>query len=297
MHGGPERGGRVLVVAEGGHGPLVRALAAEGHEVDTRLPAEALGETPDVIVVVRPDPAAAVLATLARRARLPVAPVIVLSGAAPPKVRASLLRAGAHTCLRDPVDPAELLAAVAGALAVKRSRDAEPDGEGLTDPVTGLGNRRLGERELDLFVARSTRHGHALSLVMGGLDGLPAVVEAHGPDAADAVLRDAGARFAFTLRSGDVIVRWEADEFLMMLPDTDRNGTHRAAERLRRCISADPFTVGAKTVELTASIGWAGWVGEDPAEFKLRVDRWLRQAREAGGDAVRPGVTRADAAG
>ena len=51
----------------------------------------------------------------------------------------------------------------------------------------------------------------------------------------------------------------------MMLPDTDRDGTHRAAERLRRCISAAPFTVGAETVELTASVGWAGWLGEDPA--------------------------------
>ena len=47
---------------------------------------------------------------------MPVAPVIVLSGAAPAKVRASLLRAGAHTCLRDPVDPGELMAAVAAAL-------------------------------------------------------------------------------------------------------------------------------------------------------------------------------------
>jgi diguanylate cyclase (GGDEF)-like protein len=280
MEGGP---GRVLVVAEGAHEPLVRALIAEGHEADGRLPAEALGPPPDVIVVVRADPAAAVLAALERRARVPVAPVIVLSGAAPAKVRASLLRAGAHTCLPDPVDPGELMATVAGALAVKRARDADPEAERLTDPVTGLGNRRLGERELDLLVARSTRHGHALSLVKVGLDGFDA------PAAADAVLHDAGARLARTLRSGDVIVRWEGDEFLMMLPDTDREGTHRAAERLCRCISAAPFTVGADTVELTASIGWAGWLGEDASEFALRVDRWLGQARDAGGDAVRPG--------
>ena len=40
--------------------------------------------------------------------------------------------------------------------------------------------------------------------------------------------------------------------------------------------------------ELTASVGWADWRGEDPSEFKLRVERSLRQAREAGGDVVRP---------
>ena len=284
-------GGRVLVVAEGGHEPLVRALAADGHEADARLPAEALGPPPDVIVVVRSDPAAAVLAALERRARLPVAPVIVLSGAVSPKERAGLLRAGAHTCLPDPVHPDELLAAVAGALAIQRSRDASGDEpESLSDAVTGLGNRRLGERELDLFVARSTRHGHALSLVKAGLDGFGALP----PEAADAVLHDAGARLARTLRSGDVIVRWDGPVFLMTLPDTPREGTHRAAERLRRSISAAPFTVGPETVELTASVGWADWRGEDPSEFKLRVDRWLRQAREAGGDVVRPGVTRGD---
>jgi two-component system cell cycle response regulator len=218
--------------------------------------------------------------------------VIVLSGAAPPGERAGLLRAGAHTCLPDPVHPGELLATVAAALAVQRSRNASEDAEALTDSLTGLGNRRLGERELDLFVARSTRHDHALAVVMAAIDDLDAVASAHGPQAADAVLKEAGGRLAHTLRSGDVIVRWDHAEFLMMLPDTDRDGTHRAAERLRRAIAVAPFTAGASTVELTASVGWADWRGEDPSEFKLRIDRALRQAREAGGDVVRPGAQR-----
>jgi two-component system cell cycle response regulator len=292
MQAAAEPGGRVLVVAEGGHEGLARALEAEGHEVDSRLPAAALGPAPDVVVAVRASSGAAVLVAHERRHRLPIAPVIVLSGAAPPAERAGLLRAGAHACLPDPVHPAELLAAVAGALAIQRSRDASGTPEALTDALTGLGNRRLGERELDLFVARSTRHGHALAAVMAAIDDLPAAAAAHGPQAADALLRDAGARLAHTLRSGDVIVRWDGAEFLMMLPDTDRDGTHRAADRLRRSIAAPPFTFGSATVELTASVGWADWRGEDPHEFKLRIDRALRQAREAGGGVVRPGVVR-----
>ena len=292
MQAGPEPGGRVLVVAESGHEPLARALAAEGHEVESRLPASALGPLPDVVVAVRASSGAAVLAALERRHRLPAAPVIVLSGAVPPSERAGLLRAGAHTCLPDPVHPAELLAAVAGALAIQRSRNVSTEGpEGLSDALTGLGNRRLGERELDLFVARSTRHGHALAVVMAAIDDYAAFSESRGRPAADAALNEAGARLARTLRSGDVIVRWDGPEFLMMLPDTDREGTHRAAERLRRAISAVPFTLGPATVELTASVGWADWRGEDPSEFKLRVERSLRQARAAGGDVVRPEAT------
>jgi two-component system cell cycle response regulator len=271
----------------------VRALQADGHEVEIRLPASALGPPPDVVVAVRASSGAAVLAALERRDRLPVAPVIVLSGAVPAGERAGLLRAGAHTCLPDPVHPEELLAAVAGALAIQRSRNASAEEpEGLSDSLTGLGNRRLGERELDLFVARSTRHGHALAVVIAELDDFDALAATHGSPAGDAVLHDAGARLARTLRSGDVIVRWDGAEFLMMLPDTDRDGTHRAAERLRRSIAAAPFTIGPETVELTVSVGWADWRGEDPSEFKLRVERSLRQAREAGGDVVRPGVVR-----
>jgi len=285
MEAGAEPGGRVLVVAESGHEPLVRALAAEGHDVDTRLPASALGPAPDVVVAVRASSGAAVLAALERRYRLPVAPVIVLSGTVPPRERAGLLRAGAHTCLPDPVHPAELLAAVAGALAIQRSRNASAaEPEALSDPLTGLGNRRLGERELDLFVARSTRHGHALAVVRSAIDGFSEL----GPEAGDSVLHETGARLAHTLRSGDVIVRWDGPGFLMMLPDTDREGTFRAAERLRRSISAAPFTVGPETLEITISVGWADWRGEDPSEFKLRVERSLRQAHEAGGDVVRP---------
>jgi diguanylate cyclase (GGDEF)-like protein len=267
-----EEAGRVLVVAEAGHEPIVRALAGEGHTVEARAPAEVLGPVPDVVVAVRADAGAAVLAALERRHRLPAAPVIVLTGAVPPAERAGLLRAGAHTCLPDPVDPGELLAAVAAALAVQRSRTAPAQPEGLTDPLTGLGNRRLGERELELFVARSTRHGHGLSVVIACVD---------GAGAADAPLRDVGARLARTLRSGDVIVRWEAGEFLMMLPDTDTDGAQRAAERLHRAIADAP---GAETV----SVGWAVWHGEDAREFRLRADHALRRAREAGGDRVFP---------
>src|SRR5215218_6490691 len=225
-----EAAGRVLVVAEAGHEPIVRALAQEGHTVEARAPAEALGPAPDVVIAVRADAGAAVLAVLDRHHGLPVAPVIVLTGAISPGERAGLLRAGAHTCLPDPVHPEELLAAVGGALAVRRSRLAPAEPEGLTDPLTGLGNRRLGKRELALFVARSTRHGHALALVIAAVDG----------DVPDAILSDVGARLARTLRSGDVIVRWQAGEFLMMLPDTDTAGTQRAAERLRRAIADAP---------------------------------------------------------
>ena len=132
MQAGSDPGGRVLVVAESGYEPLVRALTAEGHAVDTRLPASALGPPPDVVVAVRASSGAAVLAALERRHRLPVAPVIVLSGAVPAGERAGLLRAGAHTCLPDPVHPDELLAAVAGALAMQRSRNASAEApEGL----------------------------------------------------------------------------------------------------------------------------------------------------------------------
>ena len=177
MEAGAEPGGRVLVVAEGGHEPLVRALAAEGHEVDTRLPASALGPGARRRRGVRAASGAAVLAALERRD----AP----AGRAGDRAqRRGAAAASAPACCapaRTPACPTRCIPASCSPRWRARSPSsaaatpsaAEP--EGLSDPVTGLGNRRLGERELDLFVARSTRHGHALAAGQAALDGFDAL--------------------------------------------------------------------------------------------------------------------------
>jgi two-component system cell cycle response regulator len=280
------------------HDGLRRLLAGFGEctvaEAGDAALARLRDAPPDAVVVVRAEPAAAVLDALPRRRGLAAAAVVVLSGGAGPDARAELLRAGAHACVGDPVTPVELRAVVEGALAVKRCSDAldaasrEHERQALTDPLTGLGNRRLGERELEQLVALATRHSHALAVIEVDVDGFKQVNDAHGHDAGDHVLREVAERLADTLRGGDMIARWGGEEFVAMLPDTGPEGARRGAERLRAAIADAPFQIGRSPIELTVSVGWADWRGEDASELMLRVDRALYQAKSAGRNTVRP---------
>jgi len=281
MDAGGQPEGLVLVVedAPGQHAALVRALAGREHRVIACPRAEAFdrlqAQEPDVVLVGRAGATAVLDAS-------PV-PVIVLAGSSGADERAALLAAGAGACLPDPLDPVELEGYIQVALRFRRLERLS-----LTDPVTGLGNRRHGEHELGQLVVRSSRHGHPLGLVLVDVDGFKSINDTHGHDAGDRALREVAKRMAACLRGSDTLARWGGEEFIVLLPDTEAAGVGQTAERLRRAVAADPFPVGGAAIELTISVGWADWRGEDPGEFVLRADRALSEAKTAGRNAVRP---------
>jgi two-component system cell cycle response regulator len=281
MDGGGQPERLVLVVedAPGQHAALVRALAGREHRVIACTHAEALerlrAHEPDVVLVGHSGATAMLDAS-------PV-PVIVLSGSSSAEERAALLSAGAAACLPDPLDPVELEGYIQVALRFRRLERLSH-----TDPVTGLGNRRHGEQELAQLVVRSSRHGHALGLVLVDLDGFKAINDTHGHAVGDRALREVAMRMAACLRGSDTLARWGGEEFVVLLPDTESSGVGLTAERLRRAVAADPFPVEGAAIALTISVGWADWRGEDPGEFLLRADRALYEAKTAGRNAVRP---------
>jgi hypothetical protein len=104
----------------------------------------------------------------------------------------------------------------------------------------------VGRLLLDRLVAEGVRYGRDFALVrisvpLGVADSLAPV-------------------FATCLRDADVIVRWEADELLALLPATDRAGAERAAQRLLDCVE-DPIAVGA-----------AHWVGDTAYDLLARAE-------------------------
>jgi len=287
---GPQ--GEVLVVedAEGEHAHLRRALAQRGHRVAaTRsedAPARIEAERPDV-VLVGASRATALLDALPAEQGVTLVPVLVLCEGEDVEERVALLRAGALRCFAARPDPLELEAQVGAAVAVGRRYSLLRE-LALTDPLTGLGNRRHGENELAQVVARSTRHGYPLGLALVDLDGFKAVNDTHGHDVGDTVLREAGARLSACLRGGDTLVRWGGEEFVAILPDTEPAGVLHTAGRLCRSVGCEPFPHGTTRIELTVSVGWADWRGEDPREYVLRADRALYDAKGAGRNTVRP---------
>ena len=87
-----------------------------------------------------------------------------------------------------------------------------------TDALTGLANARTLSRVLELEVARASRQGTDLSVVLFDVDGLAAANEAAGPAAGDDILREVAAVLAEAVRLVDTVARWGGDEFLLVAP-------------------------------------------------------------------------------
>ena len=281
---------------------LLRQLGDRGHRVagagdgDQAL-AQVEREPPDVVLLDDELPCAggeSVLARLLSHARLAAVPVIILTHSTDRQPLVDALQSGAHDYLRKPVDPAELDARVTAALRVKRLHDALLDAnrrlarQALTDELTGLANRRHGAHQLEREIALGVRHGRQLALVRVDVDHFKAINDSHGHQAGDQVLAAVAARLAQAVRGGDELARWGGDEFVAILPDTDKAGALRAAERLRAAVTGAPVEAAGASLPVTISVGWAHWAGDTPDDLLARADRALYKAKDSGRDAVWP---------
>jgi two-component system, cell cycle response regulator len=279
----------ILVV---GPAEPVAQLRGQGYEVAVAADGEAAlarvaERRPDAILLAG-DEAPAVLDRLRTDERLAAVPVIMLTG------EPDVLRRGAQDYLAAPYDPAELDARVMAALRVKALHDQLVEAnrrlaeQAMTDELTGLANRRHGAVALERAVALAVRHGHRLALARIDVDRFKAINDTHGHQAGDEVLAEVARRLAGSVRGGDELARWGGDEFVAILPATDRAGALRAAERMRAAVAAEPIDVRGAQVPVTISVGWAHWVGDTPDDLLARADRALYQAKDLGRDTVRP---------
>lgn len=156
-----------------------------------------------------------------------------------------------------------------------------------TDAVTGLANRRAMLERLDEALAHAHQTGQSLTLVMADVDHFKAINDRHGHDAGDTVLVAIGERLAATLRSQDTLARWGGEEFLLLLPGTGLQAGQAIAERLRRAISAAPFTVAGESVALTITQGLAtARPGMDAQSLIKAADQALYEGKRRGRDQV-----------
>ena len=95
----------------------------------------------------------------------------------------------------------------------------------LIDPLTGVGNRRALEEQLNQHVARAVRHERPLSVVTVDLDGLKRINDTEGHAAGDEAIRLLAVGLRGVLRASDTVFRIGGDEFVIVLPETDRAAT------------------------------------------------------------------------
>ena len=152
------------------------------------------------------------------------------------------------------------------------------------DALTGLWNRGALLDMLHNEIERSLRTRCPLGVLMLDIDHFKPVNDTRGHLAGDAVLREIGYRLSHATRPYDVTGRYGGEEFLVILPDCDREQTEGSAERIRAAIAAAPFPLAGSDISLTVSIG--ATVALDCAltetELLSLADLALYEAKSAG---------------
>lgn len=158
----------------------------------------------------------------------------------------------------------------------------------ITDPLTGLYNRRhffeLAEREFD----RARRYHHPLSVIMMDLDYFKQVNDTYGHLVGDQVLQTVAQRLQQELREVDLLGRYGGEEFTILLPETDFVGVHRVAERLCQRVGQTPIDTEREPVSITISLGVVG-MDESCTSLDVLIDRAdqaLYTAKQGGGNRV-----------
>ena len=153
----------------------------------------------------------------------------------------------------------------------------------LTDPLTGLGNRRAADERLAHMLDLRQRHGWSFAALLLDVDRFKNVNDVYGHPAGDAVLRTLSRTLVASSRSTDVVARWGGEEFLFLAPALEDDQVAPLAERLRRLVARSVTEVDDARICVTVSVGGTVCRGDDTAESLLeRVDALLYEAKSAG---------------
>jgi diguanylate cyclase (GGDEF)-like protein len=162
--------------------------------------------------------------------------------------------------------------------------------QAVTDELTGLYNHRRFQEAMEDEVERAKRFGQPLGLVMLDIDDFKMVNDSHGHQQGDIVLREVARILRESSRDIDAPARYGGEELAIVLPQTDIEGTHNLAERVRHGIEdlRIPLLNGQGTLQVTASLGVASLPGSahDARSLLARADAALYEAKRAGKNKV-----------
>ena len=160
----------------------------------------------------------------------------------------------------------------------------------LTDPLTGLFNRRYMETHVGTLVERSAARGKAVSVLILDIDYFKSINDTFGHDAGDDVLREFADRLKKSIRGIDLACRYGGEEFVVVMPETDLGVATLVAERIRRRIAGESFAVerGARSLKVTISVGIAARMGpqDNASQILKRADEALYRAKRDGRNRV-----------
>lgn len=160
--------------------------------------------------------------------------------------------------------------------------------EADTDPLTGIANRRRGERALDDALERLDRFQEPVAVVLVDLDRFKEVNDEFGHPAGDALLRAVAEGLVGSIRAHDTAARIGGDEFLVVLPGCAALAAWRLADRLHVSLTERLDAAGIVDTAVTVSIGVSSAESTPVSREQLvaSADRALYQAKQGGRDRV-----------
>jgi diguanylate cyclase (GGDEF)-like protein len=158
----------------------------------------------------------------------------------------------------------------------------------ITDPLTGLLNRRYLQDRLEEELSRTKRHERNMCLLMIDLDGFKFYNDTYGHLTGDRILKHVADVIMKSFRTMDVVSRYGGDEFMVILPETDLTLASKIAERLNNDITNEALLAESSIVKsetfITASIGIVSYPqhGETTAQLLENVDKAMYCAKHEG---------------
>ncbi|GAB5445261.1 diguanylate cyclase [Gymnodinialimonas sp.] len=272
---GKSRPGRIALVAPGPRGAVLWKAAIDdriGGDVQI-IPRETAltqvagtGEVPDVFVIsvdlAQRNEGLRLLSDLRSRPGTRHSATVMILPEGDSERAAIALDLGANDVLHDPFDAQELAIRISAQLDRKRQSDRMRAGvragleAAITDPLTGLYNRRFALHRMEQIMARP---GPDPAVMMIDLDFFKEVNDTYGHAAGDAVLQQVAVRLRGQLQANDLLARIGGEEFLVVLSGADARDAKECAERLRSAIGSTSYDLGGDTfpVRVTASVGLA----------------------------------------
>ena len=169
---------------------------------------------------------------------------------------------------------------ISRAYALLEEKNIELEQLSITDRLTGLYNRHKLDVHLVREKQRSDRYNRPFSLVIMDIDHFKSVNDRFGHQTGDDVLRQMGSLIKKSIRSSDIPGRWGGEEFLIICPETDRQGAQTLAEEIRKNIQAVSFL---SDTTITISGGVAEYeLKEDSEKLVKRADDNLYKAKHSG---------------
>lgn len=158
----------------------------------------------------------------------------------------------------------------------------------MTDPVTGISNRKHLEGRLSAAIAEYQRNASVAGLLFMDVDRFKHINDAYGHNTGDNVLRMVANTIRYTVRDTDVVGRWGGDEFMVILQDVqDENALQVAAKKVWTLAGSSRLDVNGLGLTVTLSIG-ATMIrsGDTPESLVHRADELMYQSKKAGRNCV-----------